>query len=77
MSMQNPDVVEEGLLYVLVLWMMAQEAYNYSAQATPCLSNSPECHKNILLNSVLFKTYFTLLRSYTKTFHWSPFRLSD
>jgi hypothetical protein len=29
MNKQNPNVIEEGLLYVLVLWLMAQEAYNY------------------------------------------------
>jgi len=47
LNKQNHNVIEEGLLYVMVLWMMAQEAYNYSAQATPCLSRSPECHKSI------------------------------
>jgi hypothetical protein len=60
-EVQNHDVIEEDLLYVLVLWMMAQETYNYSAQATLCLSQSSECLKNILLNSVLLKIYFTPL----------------
>jgi hypothetical protein len=77
MNEQNHNVIEEGLLYVLVQWMMAQEACNYSAKATPCLSNSPECHKNVLLNSVLFKIHFNLLPFSTKTFRWSPFRSSD
>lgn len=77
MSKQNHNVIEEGLFYVLVLWMVAQQAYRNAPQATPCLSNSPECHKNILLNTILFKIHFTLLPFYTKTFHWSPFRLSD
>ena len=53
--------IEEGLLYVLVLWIMAQEADNYTAQTILCFSYSPECCKNILLNSVLFKLCFSLL----------------
>jgi hypothetical protein len=77
LNKQNHNVIEEGLLYVLVLWMMAQEACNYSAQATLCLPNSPECHKNLLLNSTLFKIHFTFLPFYTKLFRWSPIRLSD
>jgi hypothetical protein len=70
-------VTEEGLLYILVLWMMAPEACSNTAQATLCLSYSPECHKNVLLNCILFKIHFSLLPFYTKTFHWSHFRLSD
>lgn len=54
-------LIEEGLLYVLILWIMAQEADNYTAQATLSLSYSPECHKNVLLNSILFKLRFSLL----------------